>query len=269
MNELEQYVQWVISRVDQDETPFEEADFEIKAQYDERFSGPKGPWEIADLIASLANDVRINGLRSLVFGPSPSLERPVWLADESRLRDKLIRHFDGGVLPSVELIRRELPERGMIDVFVIVERQSPPYVTRVEPGGSWVVRVRTNTARRTATRDELIGLVRGRQSGIPVRRLDVRVAPWGRGTRKLMVTNAGTVPVRKIRLKLPEGAKTQALPNYSSEIELLNPGERDSIGLFVPTEGMGRTHNSERITVEGLADDGETVSASVIVSDFD
>jgi hypothetical protein len=269
MNELEQYVQWIASRVDREEIPLEEPDLEIKSEYGPQLLGNDGPWQIADLLASLSNDVQIDGFRSLVIGPSKNLKRPTWLQDESQLRDKLLRHFDGGVLPRVELLRREISDQRSFDALVVVDRQSPPYVTRFKPGGPWVVRVRTNTSRRTATRAELVELARGRRSTSPVRRLDVRVAPWGRGTRKIVVTNTGTVPVKEISAIFPEDAHSHRLPNTPAQIPLLNPGEKDTIPIMVGMSMNSRLATSERVHIRGLAEDGESVSTSVLVSDLD
>lgn len=268
MNELERYLTWVISRLDTKEQPREEPDLELKSAYKEGRSEAEAIWEIADLLAALANDTRLDGYRALVFGPASPLERPGWLSDESVLRNKLLRYFDGGILPGVELIRREIPGRGEIDAFVILERDSTPYVTRLTLGGEWGVRVRTNTARRTATRAELLALSGGRApSAQPVRQLDARVAPLGKGTRKIVVTNVGTVPIRDIHLEIPEDAGTRVFGPGEGVIALLNPSERDNIPILGFDMLNGRA--SERVTIVGTADDGERVEKSVLISSFD
>lgn len=268
MNELERYLGWVITRLDTDEQPREEPDLELKSAYKEGQTDAESVWELADLLATLANDTRVDGYRALVFGPASPLQRPGWLSDESVLRNKLLRHFDGGVLPGVEVIRREIPERGEIDAFVILERDSTPYVTRLAPGGEWGVRVRTNTARRTATRAEVVALSGGRPpSAQPVRQLDARVAPLGKGTRKIVVTNVGTTPIRDIHLETAEDAETRVFGPGDGTITVLNPTERDNIPIAGFDMLNGRT--SERVNIVGTADDGERVEKSLLISSLD
>lgn len=112
-------------------------------------------WAVADLVASLANDAHIDGPKAIVYGPADPLERPLWLSDEANLRSNLLRHFDGGVVPRLELFRRQVGVAGVVDVLVVVDQSEMPYVSRHQVGGEWVVRVRTNTSRRNATRAEL------------------------------------------------------------------------------------------------------------------
>jgi hypothetical protein len=268
VNELEKYLTWVSARLDQNELPREEPDLELKSSYKDQ-SEAEALWELSDLLASLANDIRVDGFRALVFGPLKGLARPSWFPDEAVIRDKLLRHFEGGVVPRIEVVRRELASRGDFDAFVIVERDSPPYVTRLGLGGPWAVRIRSNTARRTATRAELVALAGGHKpSGQPVRQLDARVAPLGKGTKKIVVTNTGTIPVRDIRLKLPDDAETRPFSDRGVAIPLLNPSERDNIAIIGFT-GLGRGLHSERVTVIGTADDGEPVSTTVLIPAFD
>lgn len=93
MNELEEYLGWIKVRLDQDGPTLEEPDLEIKSDYKHQSSESEAVWELADLLAALSNEVRTDGYRALVYGPQPDLRRPSWLPDESRLRDKLLRHF--------------------------------------------------------------------------------------------------------------------------------------------------------------------------------
>jgi hypothetical protein len=268
MNELESYLAWVITRLDTDEQPREEPDLEFKSAYKQGQSEAESTWELADLLAALSNDTRLDGYRALVFGPASTLQRPGWLSDESVLRNKLLRHFDGGALPGVELIRREISGRGEFDAFVILERDSTPYVTRLTLGGEWGVRVRTNTARRTATRAELLALSGGRPpSTQPVRQLDARVAPLGKGTRKIVVTNVGTIPIRDIHLETQEDAETRVFGPGEGTIALLNPSERDNIPII--GFDMLNERTSERVNIVGTADDGERVEKSLLISSFD
>lgn len=268
MNELETYLSWVAARIS-DADPAEEPDLELKASYPDTSENDQ-LWELADLLASLANDTRVDGFRALVYGPSPHLERPAWLKDEAVLRDKLLRHFEGGVLPGIELIRRQTSDGLAFDAFVLVDREEVPYVTRLQVGGPWVVRVRTNTSRRTATRGELIRLAGGRKpKGGPVRRMDIRLAPLGRGTRKLVVTNTGTINLKDLRLELPEGAESRPFEEHEIALDLLKPGETHNIPFMGPIAAMGRGVKSERLTVHAIAEDGEPVNASLLVSNFD
>lgn len=143
MNELERYLDWIAARLDQGGMSLEEPDLEIKSDYKQEASEGDAVWELADLLAAMSNDVRIDGYRALVYGPQEDLSRPSWLSDESRLRDKLLKHFDAAVIPGVELVRRTLPGSGQFDAFVVIERDSTPYVTRLGVGGQWGVRVRS------------------------------------------------------------------------------------------------------------------------------
>lgn len=168
------------------------------------------------------------------------------------------------------MIRRNILGRGDFDAFVVTDRDSTPYVTRLGVGGQWGVRVRTNTARRTATRAELLALAGGKRAkGGPVRRLDARVAPLGQSTQKIEVTNVGTVAVADIGLDLPDGAQTRPFEDREVHIELLNPGERAVIPIMGPSRNLGSGVTNERVTVRGTAEDGEPVVATVMLSNFD
>lgn len=263
MNVVEKYIERLAARIEAGSA--EEADFEMKGAF------PKGSdsqvlWQLADLLGSLANDPDIDGLRSLVYGPAKPLQRPDWLPDESALRNKLIRYFDGGVMPRIELFRRQLSDGREIDVFLIVERDETPYVTRHEPGGFPVVRVRTNTARRTANRAELLRLSRSRPSGSPVRKLQAKIEDHGK-MKKLVVANVGTVTIRDIKILLPEGIDGRLVdaPQEGPIFPELRPTERDAVPFLSPMT-LGASRDSFRVTVFGVAEDGETVSTEVLVS---
>lgn len=272
MNELERHIAAVIGRLEDGPDPSEEPDFELKSEYPDQDDEAESVWWLADLVASLANDVHLEGLRSLVVGPQSNLTRPAWLKDEAVLRDKLLRHFEGAVSPRVELLRREVANRGEIDLFVIVERSEPPYVTRHRPGGFWVVRLRTNTARRTATRAELVALARGaRRVGAPVRKIDAKVSDYGssKSMRLLVVTNVGTVPVTDVTASIPEDADARFtdVGEDGFLFERLDPGEKNGTPLIVRS-GMGQRVQSFRISVEAQAEDGEPVRAEALVSPY-
>lgn len=131
------------------------------------------------------------------------------------------------------------------------------------------MRVRTNTSRRTATRAEILALAGTRRAtGAPVRRIDARLAPLGKGTKKIVVTNAGTIAIREIRLEVEEGAGTRPLGRGDPVIELLNPGERDNIPILGSLSHSSST-KSERVTICGVAVDGERVSTSLLISAWD
>lgn len=263
MKAVEKYLERLVARIEGRSR--EEADFELKGSFPE---GPESEllWQIADLVGSLANDPDIDGLRALVYGPSKRLQRPDWLPDESVLRNKLIRHFDGGVIPRIELFRRELIDGRQIDVFLVVERDEPPYVTRHEPGGFHVVRVRTNTARRTASRAELLRLCKSRPSGAPVRKLHAKIEDHGK-MKKLVVANVGTVTIRDIRVVLPEGIEGRLVdgPQKGPTFPELRPTERDAVPFLSPMT-LGASRDSFRVTVSGVAEDGEAVTTELLVS---
>ena len=67
-----------------------------------------------------------------------------WLTDESALRPKLLRHFEAGVVPRVELVGRQLSSGEDVDLHVIVDRSETPYVTRLDAGRleMWLVSMR-------------------------------------------------------------------------------------------------------------------------------
>jgi hypothetical protein len=264
MNPLEDYVEWVVARLSTDPPSREEPDLELKATYPATAEAEQ-IWTLADLIAALANDASVTGYRALVYGPADELERPAWLPDEARLRGKLLRQFEGGVIPRVELLRRSLDNGELIDMFVIVDRDETPYVTRSALGGEWVVRVRTNTARRTATRAEILALAGPtRPSGAPVRMLSARLEPFGKGTSKIVVANVGTIPVKTIELRLVEDSQIRSFGSEASIAEL-RPGEQDVFPI-ITSGGFGAEPRSERVTIVGVSEDGEEVLTSLLIS---
>ena len=264
MTSVEEYVTWVLARLESDTQTREEPDLELKAMY-ASVSEAEDIWLIADLIAALANDAGVSGYRALVYGPADELVRPGWLPDEARIRDKFLRQFEGGVVPRVELLRRQLGNGKLVDLFVIVDRAETPYVTRSSVGGEWVVRVRTNTARRTATRAELLALSRGLgPTGAPVRRLAARLEPFGRGTMKIVVANVGTISVRNIELRLGEDSQIRRFASGDA-IEELRPGEQDAFPILSPGRLSGK-QRSERVAIAGVAEDGEEVTTDLLIS---
>lgn len=269
MNELEQYLAWVTTRLE-DGGVVEEPDLEIKSDYKPTLTENEALWELADLVSALANDTRIDGFRALIYGPRSKLNRPAWLPDESRLRDKLLRYFEGGVVPAVELLRRQTGSGLDFDAFVVVARDETPYVSRVREGGVWVVRVRTNTARRTATRAELIALSGGRKkrSG-SVRRLEARLAPLGKGTRRVVVTNVGTITVRDVLIEVPEDSGVSLFGTGDTSAGELNPGESHTFPVSLHSRGFDPPSESVRLVVSATAEDAEPVSTTIRVSKFD
>jgi len=261
---IEEYVKWVMARLAG--SPREEPDLEFKSAY------PPGTeaeqvWELADLIAALSNDPSVEGYRAIVFGPVSGLVRPAWLVDEAVLRGKFLRYFEGGVLPRIELLRRQMPNGDEVDLLIIADRSETPYVTRSALGGEWVVRVRTNTARRTATRAEIVALVGGvKPTGGPVRLLSLRLEPYGKGTSKIVVSNVGTIPVLQIELRLPPDSQIQRFGSDAA-IQELRSGEQGAFPILDPGGFLGADEpKAERVEVVGVAEDGETVTSSLLVS---
>jgi hypothetical protein len=271
MDELERLVASLVERLEAGVELREEPSIELKSKWPTGGEGPEA-WEIADLVASMSNDSTLDGLRAIVYGPAIQLTRPSWLDDESKLRPKLLRHFDGGIVPRVELLRRALSSGEVIDVLAVIERDEPPYVTRLAVGGEWVVRVRTSTARRTATRAELLALSGRRRRPSPLRLLEARIdEPGGRGIRRLTVTNIGTVACNDVRASLPEGAEASWTGDSDGLSVLiadrLEPGARDAQRFFAGFDSMGGGQRSSFvITVHGTADDGEHVTNSTRAS---
>lgn len=263
MNVLERYLQWTADRLEADTS--EETDLELKRSYDAfGQSEKKALFEVADLVASLANDPNVDGYRSLVIGPAVELSRPTWLSDEAQLPDRLRRHFEGGVVPRLEIARRTLSDGRDFDAVVVVDKSETPYVTRDQVGGIWVVRVRTTTGRRTATRSELRALCAGAtQAPRPVRAIDVKVRHTNKALWSIVITNVGTVDVGQVSPILQADSDLSFVDD-GSEVELLKPGERDVIEVFYRGGGLGRSRASERVRVVGRSVDGEEVGAETI-----
>lgn len=136
---LEPLIVSIVERLDAGIELYEEPNVELKNQWPEG-SEKEQIWEIADLVAALANDAHLPGVRGIVCGPATEIDRPAWLTDEAVLRPKLLRYFEGGVVPRVELIRRDLQDGQQVDFLMIVDRSESPYVTRFPVGGEWAVR---------------------------------------------------------------------------------------------------------------------------------
>jgi hypothetical protein len=263
MNDLQRFLQWTADRLEEDTS--EETDLELKRNYDAFGQGQKAAlFEVADLVASLANDPSVDGFRALVVGPSSGLDRPAWLSDEAQLPDRLRRYFEGGVVPRVEVARRKLSDGREFDAVVVVDKSETPYVTRDRPGGIWVVRVRTATGRRTATRSELRALCAGAaRTPRPVRAIDVKVQHSNKALWSIVITNVGTVDVQQIAPTLQDDSDLSFV-DKDNAVELLKPGERDVIEVFYRGGGLGRSRASERVGVLGHSVDGEEVAAETI-----
>lgn len=229
MAELDRFLGSLIERLEAGVDLREEPAIELKSSWPDSDES-EAQWEIADLVAAIANEPHLDGLMAVVYGPEIDLERPVWLQDEAMLRPKLLRHFDSGVVPRVELLRRNLAGGEVVDILVVVDRSETPYVTRTMFGGEWGVRVRTNTGRRTATRAEILALAGARHSVGHVRRLDVRVDKPN-GMRRLTVTNAGTIACNEVRATIPDGAAGSWEGDGAGEIlvaDRLEPADREA-----------------------------------------
>lgn len=265
MLDLEAFVESIVERLNAEVEMREDPTIEAKLKWPEGTESHQR-WEVADLVAAMANDPHLDGLRAVLYGPAKDLARPSWLADESTLRAKLLRHFEGGVVPRLELIRRELDDGRHIDLLAIVARAEMPYVTRFPEGTEWSVRVRANTSRRTATRAELLALGDSRAIPGPVRRLDLRLSKE-KSIVTLTVTNAGTVRCSDVKAFLPEDAEASWLDANDRVFPLadLGPGHKDGCRFF-QSDGFGRTAQRFVIKVEAIADDGELVAADTLYS---
>lgn len=261
--DLESLVASISERLEAGVELQEDPNLELKSQWPHG-SEKEQIWQVSDLVAALANDAHLPGIRGIVYGPASEIGRPEWLTDESVLRPKLLRHFEGGVVPRVELIRRELPDGRMVDILMIVDRSETPYVTRFPIGGEWTVRVRTNTARRTATRAELVALAGAKgRSAAPVRKLDLRLSKE-KSMVTLNVTNVGTVTCREVLARLPEDGGTQWIEGNSHSFQLsdLRPGQKDGCKFFASWNESRRFE----IQVEAIAEDGEPLEEYVLYS---
>lgn len=264
MADLESFVSSVVERIEADVVLYEEPSLELKAKWPDGSENHQ-QWEIADLVATLANDAHLDGLRAVVYGPDEELARPAWLTDEARLRPKLLSRFDTGVIPRLELIRRTLDDGRQVDLLVIVDRSEAPYVTRFPEGHEWAVRVRTNTARRTATRAELLALTGSRRSPSAVRRLDLRLSRH-KSLVTLTVTNAGTVRCREVKAHLPEEVGVTWIDGdgYVYQLADLGPGHKDGCKFFAG--GWDRSGTRFEIKVVAIAEDDEPVTADILYS---
>lgn len=266
MNEVDRFVASVVERLESDVDLREDPSLEAKSEWPHSDES-RATWEVADLLASLANDPHIDGLRAVLYGPAHDLTRPSWLTDESVLRSKLLKHFDAGVVPRAELLHRSLGDGLRVDLLVVVDRSETPYVTRFPRGGDWVVRVRTSTARRTATRGEILALASsGRRASGPVRKLDIRFRRDG-DVITLTVVNVGTVGVRDVEVVLPSNADASWMNQKGATTRLadLKPGEKDACRFFSVRE-FGRQEARFSVQVKAIADDGEPVGVDALFS---
>ncbi len=239
--------------------------FEQKPQYPSR-SKAEDVHEMADLLASLANDADLGGLRALVYGPARDLHRPIWLNDPSKLHDALLSCFDRQVVPRVEFRSVDMGDLGVADFIVIVHRDETPYVTFADENRNQpIVRVRTTTKRLNANRADLIALCQPASARRPPRRLTARfqLREGRRSSGDVELRNEGMLPVLDIRVDLPEGAQI----SFDREagglvIARLAPYETDRIPAVLSLQAR---RTVRRLVFEGRSEDGERVTAELLL----
>lgn len=263
MHNLDRFVERVVIRLNTDAFLEEEPDLEVKSCYP-MVPEAESLWEIADLIASLANSLSVQGLRAVAFGPNPALVRPTWFTDPSVVRDKIQRHFDAAVTPSFEVLAREVGARGIADIFVLTDCSEAPYVTRDAVGGKWVIRLRANTQRRTARRSEVLRLC-GHGPARPPSSMQARVEFSSKSTWLLKVRNTGQTVLHGIQLV---GTCQFIDPmgwHFNQEIlSELRPREEGSVKFHASKRSAST--ESCRLLLVGKNEDEEPVETTILLN---